>query len=282
MNRKKIKHIDFFSGIGGFSLAAQRVWGEQWECVGHSEIDKYACQVYHHHFPNSPCLGDINNIGDVDADLITAGFPCQDLSIAGKRLGLAGNNRSGLFWKLAEHIEKVKPRWIVLENVPGLLSSNGGKDMWEVVNKLDKIGYCVAWRVLDAQYFGVAQRRRRVWIVGSLGNTCATEVLFNRESSYWFNTKNNKKETIGLCITTRDGYRNNPTSETHIANTITTQDIWRGNYITQTDTNGKREVDGIPRGMDIVRGKMLGNAIVPRVAEKIFRNIRKVDELIVE
>ena len=118
-------------------MAAKRVWKEQYQCVGHSEIDKFACKVYHYHFPKSKCLGNINEIIPKKANIITAGFPCQDLSIAGKRKGLAGK-QSGLFWKMAEHIGGIKPNWFVLENVPGLLSASGGKDMFNVINALDR------------------------------------------------------------------------------------------------------------------------------------------------
>jgi len=98
-------------------------------------------------------------------DLITAGWPCQDLSVAGKRAGLAGA-RSGLFWEVCRVADALRPEWLLLENVPGLLSANGGQDFWEVLNALDNLRFDVEWRVLDAQHFGVPQRRRRVFLVG--------------------------------------------------------------------------------------------------------------------
>jgi DNA (cytosine-5)-methyltransferase 1 len=278
-----ILHADFFSGIGGFALAAQRVWGEEWHCVGHSEIDKNACKIYHHHFPDVPCWGDINGVKEFEADLITGGFPCQDLSVAGGRAGLAGE-RSGLFCKLAEYIERTKPRWFVLENVPGLLSSGNGKDMHSIISALDKIGYCVAWRVLDAQYFGVAQRRKRVWFVGSLGNTGAVKVLFERKGSARNDSKKHKVGERGLCLTTRTGERYDPTAETYVAATIgatirgNTKFVWQDTYIAQTHTRGEGETNGVPRRMDGVRGRVLGNAIVPQVAEAIFQRIKRYDE----
>ncbi|MFN3270573.1 MAG: DNA cytosine methyltransferase [Candidatus Kapaibacteriota bacterium] len=275
-------HIDLFSGIGGFALAARWAWGDEYENVGHSEIDIYAEKVYHKWFPTSPCLGDIQGIKweEGQCDLLTGGFPCQDFSIAGRRMGLAGN-RSGLFWKLAEHIERIKPRWFVLENVPGLLSSRNGKDIHIIISALDKIGYCVAWRVLDAQYFGVAQRRKRVWIVGSLGNTSAVKVLFEREGSTWNDSKKQKMGERGLCLNTRSGERYDPTAETYVATTIgatirgNTKYLWQDTYIAQTNIEREREVDGIPRRLDGVRGRLLGNAIVPQVAEAIFQRIKR-------
>jgi DNA-cytosine methyltransferase len=109
--------------------------------------------------------------------ICTFGFPCQDLSVAGKRGGLSAS-RSGLFFDAARIIGEVKPDWFICENVPGLLSSNQGKDFGIVIQTLSDLGYGLAWRILDSQYFGVAQRRRRVFIVGCLGKPCPAEILF--------------------------------------------------------------------------------------------------------
>lgn len=113
-------------------------------------------------------------------DLLCGGFPCQDLSVAGKRAGLAGE-RSGLFFEFARVVSLLSPRWVLLENVPGLLSSNEGDDAAEVIATLSELGYGVAWTVLDSQHFGVPQRRRRVFIVGHLGAPCPPEILFESE-----------------------------------------------------------------------------------------------------
>lgn len=102
-------------------------------------------------------------------DLIYGGFPCQDLSVAGKRAGLGGD-RSGLWFEFRRIVDEIRPRWVCIENVPGLLSSNQGRDFGIVLNGLDELGYGVAWNILDAQFFGVPQRRRRVFIVGCLGD----------------------------------------------------------------------------------------------------------------
>lgn len=102
--------------------------------------------------------------GNDRVDLLCGGFPCQDLSVAGRRAGLAGE-RSGLFFEFARIAESVRPEWLLIENVPGLLSSNGGRDFGELLGSLADIGYGVAWRILDSRFFGVPQRRRRVFIV---------------------------------------------------------------------------------------------------------------------
>ena len=183
-----MKFISLFSGIGGFDLAFERAG---MECVAVCEIDKNAQSVLRRHFPKAELFDDVRKVGKEtherkSVDLICGGFPCQDVSIAGKRAGIAGE-RSGLWFEFARIIDELEPNWVVIENVPGLLSSNNGKDFAVIVQWLAQRGYGVTWRVLDAQYFGVPQRRRRVFIVGSFGNGSAAEVLFESESGAWDN-----------------------------------------------------------------------------------------------
>jgi DNA (cytosine-5)-methyltransferase 1 len=113
-------------------------------------------------------------------DLLCGGFPCQDLSTAGRRAGLSAA-RSGLFFEFVRLAGELRPRWLLLENVPGLFSSNGGRDFALILHTLDELGYGVSWRVLDSRYFGVPQRRRRVFLIGHLGAACPFEVLFESE-----------------------------------------------------------------------------------------------------
>ena len=170
-----------FSGIGGFDLGLERAGMEvRWQC----EIDTAAQSVLRRHWPDAVLYDDVTTLGgDVErVDLIAGGFPCQDLSVAGRRAGLAGK-RSGLFYEFMRVVDEIAPAWVLIENVPGLLSSNGGRDMGAVLGTLGELGYGWAYRVLDAQYFGVAQRRRRVFIVGCLGDSArAAQVLFEPES----------------------------------------------------------------------------------------------------
>ena len=174
-----MKFLSLFDGCHMFGLGARRAG---FGCAGTSEIDTHAANVTRYHYPNTPQLGDVRDVGATDADLIIGGFPCQDLSVAGDRRGLAGE-RSGLFWEIVRIARESSPRWLLLENVPGLLSSNGGRDMGAVLGALGELGYGWAYRVLDAQHFGVPQRRRRVFIVGCLGDARrAVEVLFEPES----------------------------------------------------------------------------------------------------
>ncbi len=172
-----MKYGSLFTGIGGFDLGFDRAGMEcTWQC----EIDKYARAVLSKHWPNVERLEDVQQIGKENlgpVDLICGGFPCQDLSVAGKRAGLAGS-KSGLWFEFARILGELKPAWVVIENVPGLLSSNKGKDFAVILRGLVKLGYGVCWRVLNSQHFGVPQRRNRVFIVGHLGDGRAAEVLF--------------------------------------------------------------------------------------------------------
>jgi DNA (cytosine-5)-methyltransferase 1 len=182
--------VSLFAGIGGFDLAMQR---QGVRVVVSVEIDKNCNKVLAEHFPNTKQFNDITEVkgSDLieagftpDRGIITGGFPCQDLSVAGKRAGLAGA-RSGLFWEAARIVEETQSNWFIIENVPGLLTSNSGADFGVVIGTMADLGYGVAWRVLDAQYFGVPQRRRRVFIVGKRdpNSTSAGEVLFKSQGS---------------------------------------------------------------------------------------------------
>lgn len=204
-----------FDGAGTMPFAAMLcginpVWS--------SEIEKFPCEVTKKRFPDVRQLGDVTKINGAEiepVDIITFGSPCQDLSVAGTRAGLSGH-RSGLFMEAVRIIKEmrenarrtnqpVRPRYAVWENVPGAYSSNGGEDFRVVLEELCKVaddevsiprppqgrwrgagaimgnGYSVAWRTLDAQHWGVPQRRRRIWLVADFGGESAPEILFKRE-----------------------------------------------------------------------------------------------------
>jgi DNA (cytosine-5)-methyltransferase 1 len=180
--------VSLFAGIGGFDLAMQR---QGVKVVASVEIDKKCNQVLAQHFPDVKQFTDVTEVKGEDlinagftpsTGIITGGFPCQDLSVAGKRAGLVGQ-RSGLFWEIARLVEETQTEYFIIENVPGLLSSNNGKDFGVVIGTMADIGYSLSWRVLDAQYFGVPQRRKRIFIVGRRGtdSTSPAEILFNSQ-----------------------------------------------------------------------------------------------------
>jgi DNA-cytosine methyltransferase len=151
-----------FTGIGGADLGFEWAGFDiKWQC----EFDSWKQEVLRAHWADVPLYDDITTMNDAPSvDVMLGGFPCQDLSVAGKRKGFSGE-RSVLAFEFLRVAELVQPRWIVLENVPGLLSSNGGRDFARLVDEVVGCGYGVAWRILDARYFGVPQRRRRVFIV---------------------------------------------------------------------------------------------------------------------
>lgn len=174
----KLQVYSLFTGVGGFDLGLERAG---MEIVGQAESDQFAASVLRRHWPNVELMSNVRDVTTVNADMIVGGFPCQDISVAGKRKGLDGA-KSGLWWEFYRIIETNRPQWVVIENVANLLSTNRGRDMGAIVGTLSDIGYWVEWRVLDSRYFGVPQRRRRVFIVGHLGNRSGREILFERES----------------------------------------------------------------------------------------------------
>ena len=183
--------VSLFAGVGGFDLAFKRAGVKVTAAV---EIDKKCRDVLALHFPETKLFDDVKEVtgeqlratGFIpERGIIAGGFPCQDLSIAGLRRGLDGA-RSGLFHEIIRLADELKPQFLILENVGGLLSSQRGKDMGIVITALVERGYGVCWRVLDSQNFGVPQRRRRVFIVASLGDhRRPAEILFERESGFW-------------------------------------------------------------------------------------------------
>lgn len=189
--------VSLFSGIGGFDYALEN---NGIPVVATCENDKKAQEVLKIHFPKAKHFSDIKtltgedlfNAGFKPNGIITGGFPCQDLSIAGKRQGLSKPNgeptRSGLFWEFARILEETKAQNFILENVPGLLSSNQGRDFGIILTHLvGELGFGVGWRIFDSQFFQLPQRRKRVFIAGTLGNNWRTpaQVLDFKETSNW-------------------------------------------------------------------------------------------------
>ena len=177
-----MRYLSVCSGIEAATVAWHPLG---WTAAAYSEIEKFPSQVLAYHYPNTPNVGDMTkfkewNIGSID--LLVGGTPCQSFSVAGLRKGL-DDPRGNLMLTYLAIADQYRPRWLVWENVPGVLSSNGGKDFGVFLGALGELGYGFAYRVLDAQYFGVAQRRRRVFVVGYLGDwRAAAAVLFERHS----------------------------------------------------------------------------------------------------
>ena len=170
---------DLFAGIGGFRLGLERAG---WECACANDIDRWACSVYRRHWKViAQC--DIKSVGPdtmPDFDVLCAGFPCQPFSYAGKRLGFA-DERGTLFSEVVRIARRKKPKIILLENVKGLLSAQGGECFAEVLRSLHEMGYDAEWAVLDSQDFGVPQRRERVFVVGYPRGSARGSVLAELE-----------------------------------------------------------------------------------------------------
>ena len=179
-----VKYLSICSGIEAASVA----WHDlQWQAVGFSEIEPFPCAVLSHRYPATPNFGDMTrhanwHIEPGAVDLVVGGTPCQAFSVAGLRAGLA-DPRGNLALTFLAIVDRLRPQWVVWENVPGVLSSNGGRDFGAFVGALVELGYGFAYRVLDAQHFGVAQRRRRVYLVANATDwRRSAAVLFEPES----------------------------------------------------------------------------------------------------
>ena len=170
------------SGIG----APECAWLPAWDCVFNAEIEPFPCAVLDHRFPITPNYGDITRFKEWpehQLDVLIGGTPCQSFSVAGLRKGMV-DPRGNLALTFLAIVDKYAPTWFVWENVPGVLSSNFGRDFGAFLGGVAKLGYGFAYRILDAQFFGLAQRRKRVFVVGCAGGQWqrAASVLFERES----------------------------------------------------------------------------------------------------
>lgn len=194
-----MKYFSAFTGIGGFELGImnayikwlennvrERMIGDMglWgnlppECVGFSEIDKYAIQIYQSHFPEHKNYGDITKINEnelPDFDIFVGGFPCQAFSIAGNRRGFE-DTRGTLFFDIARILRSKHPRLFLLENVKGLLSHDNGRTFKTIITTLTELGYDLQWQVLNSKNHGVPQNRERVLIIGNLRGTSRPKVF---------------------------------------------------------------------------------------------------------
>ena len=193
--------MNYLSVCSGIE-AATCAWHDLgWKPVGFSEIEPFPSAVLKHHYPNTPNLGDMTKYKEWNLEsvnLLVGGTPCQSFSVAGLRKGLE-DPRGNLALTYVGILDKFRPKWCIWENVPGVLSSNGGRDFGSFLGALAELGYGFAYRVLDAQNFGVPQRRRRVFVVGCLGDwESAAKVLFESDCL----SGDNKKSRVKRQATT--------------------------------------------------------------------------------
>ncbi|HDY66812.1 MAG TPA: DNA (cytosine-5-)-methyltransferase [Candidatus Scalindua sp.] len=328
-----MKYLSLFSGIGGFELGIQQAYEEQeptfgegarlswldrhartnkekaevetiksdierrssqkFTCIGYSEIDKYAIQIYEKHFKHKN-FGDITKIdpqGLPDFGLLCGGFPCQSFSIAGKRGGFE-DTRGTLFFDIARIAKAKRPRLLFLENVKGLLSHDDGRTFNTIIATLDELGYDLQWQVLNSKNFGVPQNRERVFIIGHLRGTPRPKV-FPFGTSDKINDKIQQEQgregSRASCLNTRYGQR--WTDESYIQQTSSTINSGGGGQgaktgLYQLGTKIRRltpteceRLQGFPDGWtkgvsDTQRYKCLGNAVscpvVKAIAERLL------------
>ena len=213
--------MNFGSVCSGIEAASVAWHPLGWRASFVSEIEKFPCAVLAHHYPDVPNLGDMTRFmewPDAAIDVLVGGTPCQSFSVAGLRKGL-DDPRGNLMLTYGAIAGRYRPRWLVWENVPGVLSSNGGRDFGTFLGMLAELGYGFAYRVLDAQYFGVAQRRRRVFVVGYLGDwRRAAAVLFERHSLQGHSAPSRKaREDAANCLRARANSSHRADSDNFVA-----------------------------------------------------------------
>ena len=263
-----------FAGIGGFDLGFERAgWRIKWQV----EIDPVCRAVLGRRFPGARRYGDIREcdgtLGGVDC--ITAGFPCQDISVASGKscYGLKGE-RSGLWYEALRIMREVRPEWIVLENVPHILTINQGRDFRQIIESLAQVGYVGVWRVLDAGYFGVPQRRRRVFVVARLGQAPPLELLF--DAGPMANVPSASQQAIRCSADEWHGYTlcaNGSGSQLCLHEPLIAEEDGRHQMVERAR---KSRLHGIPKGLDAEHFRMrhhAGNAVCPQVTEWIGRKI---------
>lgn len=296
----------FFSGIGGLELGFERAG---FETVFQCEVKPFCLHVLERHWPNVPRQADIRSVHNDQiptASIWTAGFPCQDLSLArmGPRSGLRGA-QSGLFHEFIRLVRGGMPRGIILENVHGLLTSHGGRDFAIVLKALDELGYGVAWRVLNSKDFGVPQQRRRVFIVAIHRDArSAGEVLFEPECGGWNNkagrpdgAKPPSQFQVIVGNTRKGPLVKNLAHCIYAESARHTGTDWSRNYVWYPDgrvrrftTNEVERVQGFPvdwtepasgskfdtERQDSLRYHAVGNSITPQVAEWVGHRLMAV------
>ena len=308
--------IDLFAGIGGFRLGFEK--NKKYKCLWANEIDKYACKIYRKNFGDNELVEE--DIREISAesipchDLLTAGFPCQAFSIAGKRKGF-NDTRGTLFFEICRITKVKRPTLLLLENVKGLLNHKKGETFRIILDSLSELGYDCEWEVLNSKNFGVPQNRERVFIIGHLREQSRPKVFPIREADE-IHTKSNRKVSHAIDSNYHKGYLNNqqrtfikihnmqPRSPdrpslkysaggsghlsrkdiAYCVDTGFTNAIELNNYSIRrlTPTECER-LQGFPDGWtegisDTQRYKCLGNAVTTNVVTEIGKRIARVQQ----
>jgi len=278
-----LKILDTFAGIGGFSYAAHELVGG-FETTQFVEIDPFCQKVLKKHFPKVPCHDDIKTFTAYPGqyDVITGGFPCQDISVAGRREGITDQSRSGLFYELIRVIRLVRPKFVVMENVAAIL--NNGLDI--VLGELSETGYDAEWSIISASSLGAAHRRSRWWCVAytnDYGSSSSSISGFNDETDSSSQERQNQvsessgssKSSDSRIVRSSEGNVTDSNSEGLQRKILSKMEsgIWSAKHTRRLDPNWRSYVSKpiLPRGSyglsnRVDRTKALGNSIVPAVA----------------
>ena len=209
MVKLMMNYLSLFSGIGGFELGIQKSkYKNQLKCIGFSEVDESAIEIYNRHFPSHKWLGDAKEIRTEELpkfELLVGGFPCQSFSHCGFKQGF-DDTRGSLFFEIARILSDRRPPYFLLENVQGLLWNKSGETFQTIVRILTELGYIVSWEILDSRLFGIPQRRQRLFIKGVIAERCGFKIPTVRR----FNEKTNTpitSEYLKIRTDTTKGYK---------------------------------------------------------------------------
>ncbi len=289
--------LDLFSGIGGFAYAGHLLGG--FTTLDFVEIDPYCQQILRKNFPNVPIHDDITTFDTSfrfgEYDLITAGFPCQDLSSAGKQAGLGAGTRSGLFYRVMQIARQVRPKFILLENVANTISHNKGQTFQQILLEIAKSGYNAEWGIVSARDVGGCHLRKRIWIIAYANDPRYYRTSKCEDHTKWTETiadryKSQPQPTRQTYLTANttsvrvEGHRGQGQQEQlALAETglldwsdtgIRLGSDWR-TYASQPML--RRGDDGLSRRVD--RLKCLGNTICPQTATIPLNRIKQLDSL---
>ena len=290
---RPLTYISLCSGIEAASVAWLPLG---WKPICFAEIDPFASLVLQKHYSDVPNVGDITKLDGTPfkdtVDVLIAGTPCQDFSTLGSKHGLAGE-KSGLAYHFIRLVQEIKPKWFVWENVPGAFSTNQRRDFYTFIKALEECGYSLAWRVLNARHFGVAQQRRRIFLVGHLGDWQApTEVLFESEDLQRYVTETEEKQ----CSVhyTHDEDSGVPSKARCLTASGTRFDLKTETFILEPEYKIRRltpveyeRLQGFPdnytlllntRYADASRYKALGNSIAVPILSWLGKRIQDVSE----
>lgn len=258
----KLRVLDLFSGIGGFSLGLERTGG--FETVAMCEIDPFAQTILRKHWPETPIYDDVRSLtaerllaDRITVDVITGGFPCQDLSEAGGRQGIEGE-RSGLWGQIVRLVGELRPLYVIVENVSNLLAGDRGAWFGRVLGDLAALGYDAEWHSIPASYVGAPHERDRVWIVANrreVGRYGAGSYPFAEyvvyDDAHWPAAARGEWRDLVDWLESPDAAH-----------------LWEA-----PDGTPRRMADGVLRGLDSPAVAALGNAVVPAIPELIGRAI---------